>query len=243
MTLKNKNYVGQEDCLFVNVFSPDIAPAKPLPVIIAIHGGAFHAGSGDWLGPEFLLDEDIILVTFNYRIGAFGFLSLGNAEYSGNNGLKDQLLALKWVNRNIQQFGGDASKITLYGHSAGACAAHFHLLSSQSKGLFQRVILGSGSALHKWAFNSRGNNIDEVKQLLLADGLSIASDSDLNQYLANVDAQVLAEGAIQHFYVAGTNTKEVNITWAPVVEGSINIIHRRKKPNLLTITINFCYFV
>lgn len=225
MTLKQNIYAGQEDCLFVNVFTPDIAPANPLPVVVAIHGGAYHAGSGDWLGPEFLLDEDVILVTFNYRVGPLGFLSLGNAEYSGNNGLKDQLLALKWVNRNIQQFGGDVSKITLYGHSSGASSAHFHVLSAQCKGLFQRAILGSGSVLNKWALNPKGNHIDVVKKLALAEGLSDANDADLIKYLQSVDAQALVEKSHQPIYVPDTNKKELNLYWAPVVEGLIIIIH------------------
>lgn len=80
-----------------------------------------------------------------------GFLSLRTPEYSGNAGLKDQLLAIKWTNDNIHNFGGDANQITLYGVSAGAASVHMHVLSPASKGLFQRAIMSSGSALNPWA--------------------------------------------------------------------------------------------
>lgn len=77
-------------------------------------------GAGENFGPDFLLNEaNIVFVTFNYRLGPLGFLSLRTAEYSGNMGLKDQLLALKWVNENIHNFGGDRHRITIHGVSAG----------------------------------------------------------------------------------------------------------------------------
>lgn len=86
-----------------------------------IHGGGFTEGSGnDWVfGPDFLIENRVILVTTNYRLGVLGFLSLGQPEYSGNMGLKDQQMALKWVHENIDQFGGDNSSITVFGQSAG----------------------------------------------------------------------------------------------------------------------------
>lgn len=87
--------------------------------MVYIHGGAFYLGSGDGHGPDLLVNKDVILVTLNYRLGPYGFLSLGTSEYSGNMGLKDQLAALKWVKRNIDNFGGDANRITIFGESAG----------------------------------------------------------------------------------------------------------------------------
>lgn len=89
--------------------------------MVYIFGGAFNGYSGDdlFLGPDFLIEHDVILVTLNHRVGMFGFLSLGTPEYSGNMGLKDQQLAIKWIYDNIEQFGGDKTKITLSGHSSG----------------------------------------------------------------------------------------------------------------------------
>lgn len=96
---------------------------RKLAVIFFIHGGGFASGSGNnfFYGPDFLLEQDVILVTLNYRLGAFGFLSLNTKNYSGNMGLKDQQMALKWTHRNIGAFGGDRRRITLMGHSAGMC--------------------------------------------------------------------------------------------------------------------------
>lgn len=86
-----------------------------------IHGGAFIGGSSndDLFGPDFLIDKRTILVTFNYRLGVLGFLSFNLPEYSGNMALKDIQLALKWTNENIERFGGDSKRITVFGHSAG----------------------------------------------------------------------------------------------------------------------------
>lgn len=80
-----------------------------MSVVFFIHGGGYMSGGSNWFGPEILLDENIVLVTTNYRLGPFGYLSLDTADYSGNMGLKDQLLALRWVNENIESFGGNLS--------------------------------------------------------------------------------------------------------------------------------------
>lgn len=77
------------------------------------------SGNGDMYEPDFLIEKQTILVTFNYRLGVLGFLSLNSPEYSGNMGLKDVQLALKWTNENIERFGGDSKRITVFGHSAG----------------------------------------------------------------------------------------------------------------------------
>lgn len=89
--------------------------------MLYIHGGAFTEGHGTDLlyGPDFLLAEDNIVVTFNYRLGIFGFMNLGFGEYTGNMGLKDQQLALKWVYENIDNFSGNKDEILLMGESAG----------------------------------------------------------------------------------------------------------------------------
>lgn len=92
-----------------------------MAVMVYIFGGAFVGGSGDDYinGPDFLMERDIILVTFNYRLNVFGFMSLGTPEYSGNMGMKDQQLAMKWTYENIEYFGGDKTQVTISGHSSG----------------------------------------------------------------------------------------------------------------------------
>lgn len=91
---------------------------RKLPVLFHIFGGGMFKGSGN-LPPDLLIEKDIVLVTFNHRVGFLGFVSLGTPEYSGNMGMKDQQLALKWVYENIEAFGGDKTQITISGHSSG----------------------------------------------------------------------------------------------------------------------------
>lgn len=93
-----------------------------MAILFYIHGGGFTTGSSDDVvyGADFIVEKQTILVTFNYRLGVLGFLSLDTPEYSGNiPGLKDQQLALKWISENIGRFGGDDKRITVFGHSAG----------------------------------------------------------------------------------------------------------------------------
>lgn len=116
-----KEYLpGDEDCLYLNVYTPELNPKNPLPVMFFIHGGAFKSGSGniDHYGPDFLVQYGIVLVTINYRLEALGFLCLDTAEVPGNAGMKDQVTALKWVHENIANFGGDPKNVTIFGESA-----------------------------------------------------------------------------------------------------------------------------
>ncbi|XP_049861739.1 cholinesterase-like [Schistocerca gregaria] len=128
---------GSEDCLYLNVYVPGV-PQKggKLPVMFYIYGGAFRTGSGSdqEYGPDFLVSYSVILVTVNYRLGQLCFLSTGDAVAPGNAGLKDQRLALTWVQRNIARFGGDPQRVTVFGHSAGALSSCYHFISPQSSG-------------------------------------------------------------------------------------------------------------
>ncbi|XP_028167025.1 venom carboxylesterase-6-like [Ostrinia furnacalis] len=149
----NSYVPGSEDCLYLNVYTPDLTPAKPLPVMVFIHGGAFRSGSGNSLiyGPDFIVQKNVVLVTLNYRLDALGFLKLDTKDVPGNAGLKDQSLALKWVHDNIAAFGGDPELITLAGQSAGSASVTYHMLSPMSKGLFKRAIAMSGVPFCEWA--------------------------------------------------------------------------------------------
>jgi carboxylesterase type B len=112
---------GREDAAVVNVYTPYVQPKKLLPTMVWIHGGGFNSGSSqtDLFGPDYLLQKDVVLVTVNYRLGPVGFLSLDDPELNipGNAGLKDQTFALKWVQRNIERFGGDPGNVTVFGES------------------------------------------------------------------------------------------------------------------------------
>ena len=148
---------GQEDCLVANIYTParlHPAPASPsLAVLVFVHGGGYFAGSASpgVYGPEYIMDYGVILVTLNYRLGPFGFLSLGDDAVPGNQGLWDLVLGLEFVRKNIKYFGGDRDRVTLVGHSAGAMAAQFLLLRPRVSGLFRAAILQSGPVLSAYS--------------------------------------------------------------------------------------------
>lgn len=144
-----------EDCLNLNIWSPN-PDEKKRPVMVWIHGGAYISGSGSspsYDGTEFAKNGDVVVVTINYRLGIFGFLHLaeiGGEKYqaSGNCGLLDQIAALKWIKENIEAFGGDPNRVTVFGESAGAMSIGTLLAMPSAKGLFQQAILQSGAASH-----------------------------------------------------------------------------------------------
>uniref|UniRef100_A0A182QKT3 Carboxylic ester hydrolase n=1 Tax=Anopheles farauti TaxID=69004 RepID=A0A182QKT3_9DIPT len=143
--------LGEEDCLFLNVFAPVLAKGVKYPVLVFVHGGSFVAGSGEVYGVDLLMDNELVVVTLNYRLGVLGFLKHERQNITGNYGLKDQLEALRWVQRNIRYFGGDPERVTLMGHSAGAAAVSHHLYHEPARGLFHGLIVLSGSPLAPWA--------------------------------------------------------------------------------------------
>lgn len=138
-----------EDCLQINVFSTNLVAS--LPVIVFIFGGGFLFGTGiDQGGPHSLMDREVVLVNFNYRLGALGFLAMETADIPGNAALKDQALALRWVQRNIAHFGGDPSRVTLVGLSAGSASLTGHLISPMTQGLFVGAIGMSAAISRNW---------------------------------------------------------------------------------------------
>jgi para-nitrobenzyl esterase len=143
-----------EDCLYLNVATPEWPPKAPRPVMVWIHGGSNMAGAGE--APAFeqraLVRHGIVWVTVNYRLGALGFLAHPELvaesihHSSGNYGLLDQIAALRWVRENIASFGGDPSNVTVAGESAGAWDTSILMTSPLAKGLFHRAIQESGAA-------------------------------------------------------------------------------------------------
>lgn len=140
--------IGTEDCLKINVYVPANIKGR-LPVMVYIHGGAFILGSGGKLiyGPDFLVSKDVIVVTFNYRLGILGFACLGIKEAPGNAGLRDQIEALKWIKKNIAAFGGDPDNVTIFGTSAGAVSVSLLIASTAANNLFHKAIAHSGVSL------------------------------------------------------------------------------------------------
>ncbi len=137
-----------EDCLYLNVYTPKTP--GPHPVMVWIHGGAFYLGLGSAYNPQRLVDQGMVVVTLNYRLGALGFmshsaLSTEQGGKSGNYGLMDQQAALRWVQSNIANFGGSKDNVTIFGESAGGFSVHSHLASAGSTGLFHKAIIMSGA--------------------------------------------------------------------------------------------------
>ncbi|CAH3023185.1 unnamed protein product [Porites evermanni] len=138
-----------EDCLLLNVYVPGNATNNSqLAVMLWIHGGAYIIGDTLFYDGSLLATEgNVIVVTAAYRLGVFGFLSSYSDNLKGNYGMLDQIAALKWVNKNIERFGGDSRKVTIFGESVGGMNVALLLLSPLASGLYQNVIIQSGTAV------------------------------------------------------------------------------------------------
>ncbi|CAG2236094.1 Liver carboxylesterase B-1,Carboxylesterase 3,Carboxylesterase 3A,Esterase-5A,Bile salt-activated lipase,Carboxylesterase 4A,Cholinesterase,Cholinesterase 1,Liver carboxylesterase 2,Esterase CM06B1,Liver carboxylesterase,Carboxylesterase 5A,Carboxylesterase 1F,Putative inactive carboxylesterase 4,Liver carboxylesterase 1,Carboxylesterase 1D,Para-nitrobenzyl esterase,Acetylcholinesterase-1,Acetylcholinesterase,Venom carboxylesterase-6,Neuroligin-2,Pyrethroid hydrolase Ces2e,Carboxylesterase 1E,Carboxylester len=140
------NLNQSEDCLLLNIYCPtNSSTANKKSVMIWIHGGGYQTGQGMLYNASYISAVgDVIVVTINYRLEAFGFFSTNDDIAPGNYGLWDQKMAIEWVNNNIEDFGGDTKSITLFGQSAGGLSVGLQAFNVKNKGLFQRVILQSG---------------------------------------------------------------------------------------------------
>lgn len=177
-----------EDCLYLNVWTPAKSARERLPVMVWIYGGGFQAGSASEprQDGEMLAKKGVVVVSFNYRLGVFGFLSHpeltkeSGKNASGNYGLLDQVAALEWVKRNIAQFGGDPRNVTIFGESAGSFSVSALMASPLSKGLFRRAIGESG------AFFTVGEGTLAPKSLTV-------SEHDGEKFAETVGAKSVAE--------------------------------------------------
>jgi para-nitrobenzyl esterase len=141
-----------EDCLYLNVFTPATKVNEKLPVMVWIHGGGFITGSAAQVPADNYVKQGIVFVSIEYRLGALGFLALpelsaeSKTGTSGNYGMQDQILALRWIHDNIAAFGGDPDKVTIFGESAGAISVSMLCASPEAKGLFRGAISQSGGS-------------------------------------------------------------------------------------------------
>uniref|UniRef100_A0AAG5D1N2 Carboxylic ester hydrolase n=1 Tax=Anopheles atroparvus TaxID=41427 RepID=A0AAG5D1N2_ANOAO len=215
---------GSETCLYLNVFTPrlpgeaDVTKGVPrLPVMVFIHGGGFMSGTGSSLfyDPQYFVQQDVIVVTFNYRLGPLGFLCLPGAGIPGNAALKDQLLALKWVNENIAQFGGNPDNVTLFGESAGSMSAYLHYLSPNSRKYFQRVICQSGVACSDAFFQVEP--VEKARKLARFFGYTGDSDQGVLETLEKVPAKELARHQLEAISEAEKHLALIFV-FRPVIE-------------------------
>ncbi|XP_026274160.2 cholinesterase 1-like [Frankliniella occidentalis] len=199
----------REDCLFLNVFVPEPEPPGAQPnstaVLVWLHGGAFLIGDGsaEEYGPELFLEQGVIVVTLNYRLGVLGFLYGGpDSGAPGNMGLRDQALALRWVHDNVLAFGGDPARVTLWGESAGAVSAHLHTMAP-GQDLFQRLILSSGVAGLPWAIQE--HPADALRALAVALGWPRGRQPDHPADLV----RFLKKVPVEHIVAAGNEIKSI----------------------------------
>nr|AJP62568.1 carboxylesterase [Oxya chinensis] len=184
--------IGSEDCLFLNVYEPE-AEITNLPVLVYFHGGGFYSGSGTFndAGPHYLMDQDVIFVTVNYRLGPLGFFGLNERDSPGNMGMSDQVMALQWVKDNIKHFHGDRFRVTIMGEGAGGASVHLHLFSQMSKGLFSRAISLTGVAFNSWALMDDMVNKSRTHAAFLA--CNKPKSSDTMKCMREVPAEKIVE--------------------------------------------------
>jgi para-nitrobenzyl esterase len=215
-----------EDCLFLNVFTPPSRVADRdrddhglRPVMFWMHGGALVVGESDDYDPTRLVEQGVIVVTINYRLGALGYLAhpafgaeaadpdndgdMDHVASSGNYGLMDQQLAMRWVKRNITAFGGDPNNVTIFGESAGGLSTFSNLVSPTAAGLFERAIVESGAyrlslpslataEAQGEAFATAVGCSDQTAACLRAVPLAtLLANENAGGYVTNVDGNVL----------------------------------------------------
>ncbi|CEF63281.1 Acetylcholinesterase [Strongyloides ratti] len=201
-----------EDCLYLNIYIPnEIDSTKKLAVLIWIYGGGFWSGCSSldvYDGKIFATEENVIIVTLNYRVTVFGFLYMGREEAPGNMGLWDQLMAMKWVHKHIEVFGGDPETVTIFGESAGAASVSMHMLSEKSTPYFKRAILQSGSATAPWALENRKVALHRV--------LVVYEHMKCGNISRNLD-EVNMDKVLDCFMKASAK-KILDSEWSPVME-------------------------
>ncbi|XP_046549298.1 cholinesterase 1-like [Haliotis rubra] len=203
-----------EDCLHLTVWVPSDNGGN-LAVMVWIYGGGFYSGSTRmplYEGKYIAAENDIIVVSMNYRVGPLGFSYLGPDTIPGNMGLMDQRLALQWVKDNVANFGGDPTRVTIFGESAGGASVSHHLVSPLSRDLFDRAIMQSGTLSCPWAYTVPKSAKLKIKNL--ADHLqcpSSSTDADIYECLKTADAQNMTD--IQRVLF------DEELVFVPVVDG------------------------
>ena len=205
------NFSFSEDCLYLDVYSPNVSAS--LPVMVYIHGGSYELGTAVLFPSDILALQGVVIVVIQYRLGPFGFLTTGDSAAPGNFGMLDQVEALKWVKENIGHFGGDPSKVTIFGASAGATSVTLHLLSPLSKGLFHQAIAESGVDLSPFAIQPVSFGLRFAKEL--AQKLDCAT-SDHSAMVACIRSKKGEE--IQNASNSINYRFYEYLRWAPVVD-------------------------
>ncbi|XP_055966515.1 neuroligin-1 isoform X4 [Sorex fumeus] len=214
-----------EDCLYLNIYVPtedDIRDSGgPKPVMVYIHGGSYMEGTGNLYDGSVLASYgNVIVITVNYRLGVLGFLSTGDQAAKGNYGLLDLIQALRWTSENIGFFGGDPLRITVFGSGAGGSCVNLLTLSHYSegnrwsnstKGLFQRAIAQSGTALSSWAVSFQPAKY--ARMLATKVGCNVSDTVELVECLQKKPYKELVDQDIQ--------PARYHIAFGPVIDGDV----------------------
>lgn len=187
----NHEIEGSEDCLYIEISTPDIKPDKPLPVMFWMSCYCFNRNIDNFLDPAFLNNENVLFIRCGYRLGPFGFISINNIMAPGNCGLKDLVMALKWVQRNIGAFGGDPDNVTIFGNGAGGPLVHCMMLSPMASGLFHKAIIQSASALNNWCLTK--NSTLPLFELAKVLGMTTTCEMEVIEELRSMPAQTVME--------------------------------------------------
>ena len=202
-----------EDCLFLNVWTPQLGGRKQRPVMVWFHGGGFNYGSGAWTvydGHNLAKNHDVVVVTVNHRLNAFGYLYLGEAgdPASGNVGMLDLVAVLEWVRDNIGEFGGDPGNVTIFGQSGGGAKVSAILAMPAAKGLANRAIIESGPGL-------RGTTKEAA----------LAATKTVMKTLGVLDVKALQEMPADKLLAAASGGDGGALRWGPVVDGVVLNAH------------------
>ncbi|CAK1546508.1 unnamed protein product [Leptosia nina] len=182
---------GSEDCLYLNIYTPSLPSEKlqKLPILFYLHGGRATVGYSHYYRPDYFIPHDVIVVTANYRLNVFGFLCLDTPEVPGNAGIKDVVMAMKWVKDNIENFNGDSGNIVAFGESAGASIV-MSLFDSEANGVFSKVIALSGSALSDF-YIGRNEPIQRAEEIVSNLGQSVSGRKEIYDKLSKAPAEAL----------------------------------------------------
>lgn len=206
-----RNYTVSEDCLYLDVYTPNISLS--LPVMVYIHGGGYGSGAAIGYPSEVLALQGVVVVVIQYRLGPFGFLTTGDSAAPGNFGMLDQVEALKWVKDNIDKFGGNANKVTIFGESAGGSSVTLHLLSPLSDGLFHQVIAESGVDVSPWATQSVSFGVGFAEELAQKLNCPTENHKEMVGCIRKKDAVDVQKAS------TSPNYRLVDyLQWAPVVD-------------------------
>lgn len=240
----NKDFHISEDCLYLNVWTAQLKPLQP--VLVLIHGGFFtHGGSeSPSLDMSQLTTRGVVCVSFNYRLNAFGFLYTGVPEVPGNMGLYDQQLALQWVKKHIQYFGGDPNRITVIGQGAGAVATAYHLLNPVSQQLFRRVILQSGNPFSMMNLNQR--SVASARANTIARRLGCFVEDNPNNASAGMMSCIMSKDAEQIAQAAELEFTRGELSLMPLIEAESflekspeELLYEAKKMNNVEVLMGF----